>query len=133
LSFVRWDPLQDLVSWHDRLRRSTGAVSGWTPPVDVYETVDRYVIVVELSGLGPDDFDVQATEEQVTVSGHRSGQSGDGRFIHVERGHGAFSRTFSFPHRLLVREISADFRDGLLTVTVPKQPAADPHRIDVAV
>lgn len=129
---MRWDPLQDLVSWHDRLGRSTGAVSGWAPPVDVYETADHYVIVVELSGLAASDFDVQATEEQVTVSGRRGGETADARYLHVERGHGAFARSFAFPQRLRVREIVADFRDGLLTVTIPKQPKPQAHRVDVA-
>jgi HSP20 family protein len=132
LCSVRWDSLQDLVTWHDRLRRSAGEASGWTPPVDVYETADHYIIVVELSGLSSTDFDVQATDEQITVKGIRAGDAGDGRFIHVERAHGAFSRSFSFPQRLDVRRITADFRDGLLTVTVPKQPKPTPHRVDLA-
>ena len=132
LSPVRWDPLQDLVSWHDRLRRSQSGASGWTPPVDVYEAADHYVIIVELPGLSASDFDVQATEEQVTITGQRHGQAREGRFIHVERGHGQFSRTFSFPQRLQVTQISADFRDGLLTVSVPKQPRPDPLRVDVS-
>jgi HSP20 family protein len=128
---VRWDPLQDLVTWHDRVRRSTGASSGWSPPVDVYEAADHYVIVVELPGLTSADFDVQATEEQVTVSGQRVSQPGDGRFVHVERGHGAFSRSFAFSQPLTVSGIGADFRDGLLTIKAPKQPKSNPHRVDV--
>lgn len=131
MSVVRWDPLQDLVSWHDRLRRSAGETTGWTPLVDVYETAEAYLIVVELPGLGSDDFDVQATDEQVTIRGRRGGRPGDGRYIHVERGHGSFSRTFSFPQRLLVPDIAADFREGLLTVTIPKLPRPKAVRVDV--
>lgn len=127
------DPLQDIVSWHERLRRAPGGSSGWSPPVDVYETDTQYVVVVELAGLDARDFDVQATDERLTIIGRRAGEpSTDGRFIHVERGHGAFSRTFAFPQRIDVGGIRADFRDGLLTVTVPRQVRPTPQRIDVA-
>jgi len=128
---MRWDPLQDLVSWHERLRGAQGGSSGWAPAVDVYELSDRYVIVVELPGLASSDFDVQATDEQVTVRGQRSGDARGGRFIHVERGHGAFSRIFSFPQRIEAGGVRADLRDGLLTVTVPKLPRPLAHRVDV--
>jgi HSP20 family protein len=125
------DPVQDIVSWHERLRRATGGSTGWSPPVDVYEGAAEYVIVVELPGLAPGDFDVQATDERVTVSGQRVGHAGDGRFIHVERGHGVFSRTFAFPQRIDVAGVRADFRDGLLTVTVPRQPRPAAQQIDI--
>ncbi|HEY8551020.1 MAG TPA: Hsp20/alpha crystallin family protein [Vicinamibacterales bacterium] len=126
---MRWDSIHDLVSFHERRQRAVGA--GWAPPVDVFETADAYVVVVELAGLEPGDFDVQATDETLTVSGRRGGEVGDVRFLHVERGYGEFSRAFAFPERIDVRAVSASFRNGLLTVTVPKRPSAGTLRIDV--
>jgi HSP20 family protein len=125
------DPVQDIVSWHERLRRAPGGSTGWSPPVDVYETPAQYVLVVELAGLSASDFEVHATDERVTVSGQRGGGAGGGRFIHVERGHGGFSRTFAFPQRVEVSGVHADFRDGLLTVTVPKVARPIAQRIEV--
>jgi HSP20 family protein len=128
---MRWDPLQDLVSWHERLRGTPGGSSGWAPPVDVYETGEGYVIIVELAGLSASDFDVQATDEQVTVRGERTVLAGDGRFIHVERGHGAFARTFSFPQRIEAGAVRAELREGLLTVTVPRLARQGAQRVNV--
>jgi HSP20 family molecular chaperone IbpA len=65
------------------------------------------------------------------VSGQRGGGAGGGRFIHVECGHGGFSRTFAFPQRVEVSGVHADFRDGLLTVTVPKVARPIAQRIEV--
>lgn len=130
---MRWDSLPDLVAWHERRQPASGG--RWAPPADVFETPDAYVVVIELSGLAPGDFEVQATDESLTVSGRRAGapgEAGAGRFLHVERGYGEFSRAFAFPERIAVRGIAADFRHGLLTVQVPKDPAPQAQqRIDV--
>jgi HSP20 family protein len=126
------DPVQDIVSWHERLRRAPGGSSGWSPPVDVYETEAHYVLVIELAGLDAQDFGVHATDEAVTVSGQRATSgAGEGRFLHVERGHGAFSRSFSFPQRIDVGAIRADFRDGLLTITASKESRPLALRIEI--
>ena len=128
---MRWDPLQELVSWHERRYGAAGRGSGWSPPVDVYETAESYVVVLELAGLSSKDFDIQATDESLTIRGRRGGDAGEGRFVHVERGYGEFTRAFAFAERIRAREISAEFQDGLLTVTLPKQPAVVPQRIIV--
>jgi HSP20 family protein len=127
---MAWDPLQDLLSWHERLHRPQG--QGWAPRADVYETPDSYVLVLELAGLTAEDFEVHATEDQVTVSGQRQiGTVTDGRFVLVERGQGAFSRAFSFPQPIAMHDVTADFSHGLLTVTLPKRARATPQRVDI--
>jgi HSP20 family protein len=127
---MRWDVLPDLVSWHEPRSRTAGG--GWAPPADVFETAEAYVVVIELSGLQPGDVDVQATDGGLTVSGRRVGDARGGRFLHVERGYGEFSRSFAFPERLDVRGISAEFKNGLLTVQVPKLPRFEAQRIELA-
>ncbi len=128
---MRWDPLHDFVAWHQRVQRAQSAATGWTPPVDVYETPDAYTIVIELAGLTADDFSVQATDDSLTVSGGRPPGRQSAHFLLVERGHGRFSRRFDFPHRLSVSDIAADFRDGLLTISVPKVARDGPQRVAV--
>ncbi len=120
---MRWDTLQDLIAWREGGRRAGGAGTGWSPPADVFETADGYVVTLEIAGLTLDDFAVRASDERLTISGHRAGDATPGAFLHVERGYGQFSRTFAFPDRVDVSAVSADYRDGLLTVTVPKLPA----------
>ncbi len=130
---MRWEPLHELVVWHSRAPRLRGAdSSGWAPPADVYETDDSFCISIELAGVRPGEFDVQATDDSVTISGHRGAPGESGQFLHVERGQGAFSRRFPFPHPIAVGEIKATFRDGLLAVRVPKVPRSDPQRVAVS-
>jgi len=125
-----WDPLRELVAFRDRAsERHAGA---WAPPVDVYETPDRFVLVAELPGFTPDDVSVSATPGSLTLSGRRPPLAVDvQQYLRIERGQGDFSRTFSFPEAIAVGAIAADFRDGLLTITVPKADVAAPRRIDV--
>ena len=100
---MRWDPLQEIVSWHERRYGAAGRGSGWSPPVDVYETAESYVVVLELAGLSSEDFDIQATDESLTIRGRRGGDAGEGRFLHVERGYGEFTRAFAFAERIRAR------------------------------
>lgn len=131
---MRWDSLHDLVAWHHRAHQPQAAdSSGWLPPVDLYETADAFVITIELAGFVPTDFHVEASDEQLTVSGRRNVPvaPAGAQFLHVERGQGAFSRRFTFPQRVAVADVKADFKDGLLTVSVPKRPRNGPQRIDI--
>ncbi len=74
---MRWEPLHELVVWHSRAPRLRGADSaGWTPSADVFETDDAFCISIELAGFRPGEFDVQATDESVTISGQRSAPGG---------------------------------------------------------
>jgi HSP20 family protein len=118
---MRWQPLHELVVWHSRSPRLRGAdVHGWAPSTDVYETGDAFCLTIELPGFRPGEFDVQATEQHVTISGSRKPAGGSGHFLNIERGQGSFSRRFQFPHPIAVNEVSASFRDGLLAVRIPK-------------
>ncbi len=130
---MRWEPLHDLVVWHSRAPRLRGPdAHGWAPAADVYEMEDSFCISIELAGFRPGEFDVQATDDSVTISGQRSAPSASGQFLHVERGQGVFNRRFQFPHPIAVGEIKATFRDGLLAVRVPKVPRPEPQRVAVS-
>jgi HSP20 family protein len=136
VEFMRWEPLHELVMWHSRAQRlRTAESSGWAPSADLYETDEAFCIAIELAGFRPGDFDVQATVDSVTIMGQRgapgSSASGGGQFLHVERGQGAFSRRFKFPHPIAVADISATFRDGLLAVRIPKLPKAAPQQVSI--
>ena len=121
MAFVRWDPLQDLLAVQQRMTRFTTGPSGWTPPVDVLETPDQYVVMVELPGLTQDDVQLQHHEGRLTISGvRRERESSCEQFHRIERGHGSFSRTLQLPLPVEAERITADLRDGVLTVTCPK-------------
>lgn len=130
---MRWEPLHELVVWHSRAPQLRGADSlGWAPSADVYETSDAFCISIELPGFRPGDFDVQASDQQVTITGQRTAKTrAAGQFLHVERGQGTFSRRFQFPQPIAVNDISATFRDGLLAVRVPKKARLSAQPIPV--
>jgi HSP20 family protein len=124
------DPLHDLRAWQERLERLAATqhdAAAWEPPIDIYETADRYVVTAEVPGLSRDALDLAVDGNCLTVSGSRPGSAPGGarRFHQVERGHGRFSRTFEFADSLAADAVSADLRDGVLTITLPKvAPAA---------
>jgi HSP20 family protein len=132
VAFARWDPLQDLLTLHERLNRLAGDhTPGWVPAVDLYETADHYAISVELPGLARDDFQIAVQDGKVIIKGQRPPrQTSSKQFHRVERGHGQFSRSFALPQPIDEKHITADLRDGILLVTIPKA-APRPRRIDV--
>jgi HSP20 family protein len=132
VAFARWDPLQDLLALHERLNRLAGDQSpGWVPPVDLYETADHYVISVELPGLARDDFEIGVQDGKVILKGQRPPRQATAEQFHrVERGHGQFLRSFALPQPIDDKQISADLREGVLSVTIPKATAR-PRRIEV--
>ena len=131
-----WDPMRDLRAWQERLGRLTSAPpESWTPPIDVYETTTTYVITAEVPGLSREKIDLAVEEWRLTIRGQRTDRSvASGEITHfhqVERGHGAFARTFEFADKVDTDGVSADLTDGVLTVTLPKVPPPPPRRIQV--
>ncbi len=127
------NPWRDLRAWQERLERlSSHHADSWAPPIDVYETPDRYVVAAELPGLARDEIELAMADSRLTVRGQRVARSGENVHYHqVERGHGAFSRTFEFNDKIDVEAVTADLSDGVLTVTLPKLPPAPRRKIDV--
>lgn len=129
------DPLRDLRAWQERLER-LGAQQGtaWAPPIDVYETDDRYVVTAEVPGLPREQIELAVQDNRLTIRGTRPGMAGETATRHyhqLERGHGSFERTFEFADPVNAEHITADLRDGVLTVSLPKT-ASPPRRIQVS-
>jgi HSP20 family protein len=121
MAFARWDPIRDLLAIQQRLDRFAPGPAGWVPPVDLHETADAYVVTAELPGLQRDDLDIQIHDDQLTISGvRREREAACEQYHRVERGHGAFSRTFHLPVPVDPERITADLHDGVLIVTCPK-------------
>lgn len=133
---MAWDPVRDLRVWQERLERlSAHHPDSWTPPIDVYETTDRYVIAAELPGLARDHIELALEDTRLTIRGQRidrTASSGDVMHFHqVERGHGAFARTFEFGSKIDTDGVSADLTNGVLTVTLPKAAIPPARKIEV--
>lgn len=133
MAFTRWDPIRDLLALQEQIGQLVGTdAPGWTPLVDLYETAGAFVLTAEVPGLSRDDIEIQAEESRIVLRGERTGQVPCEQYHRVERGHGRFSRAFLLPEPIDVEAVTADLKDGLLTVTVPKAAGRGARRVDVA-
>ena len=132
--FSRWDPFRDLLVLHDHIGQLVGSdAPGWTPPVDLFEIADCFVLTIEVPGLAREHIDIHAEESRIVIRGERVGtQAPCEQYHRVERGHGRFSRAFMLPEPIDVDSVSAELNDGLLTVTIPKAGGRGARRVDVA-
>jgi HSP20 family protein len=143
MAMSRWDPFRDLMSIQSELNQLFGRTFGgegervrgadWVPPLDVHETSDRFVITVELPGLGPEDVDISVEENVLTLTGERRFYSdrSDDEFHRIERRYGTFVRSLTLPATADASAIEVSFDAGVLTVTVPKREEAKPRKIQV--
>ena len=142
MTMTRFEPWNYLDLLHrdlDRVvsgrRRSDGAqsVADWTPPVDIVEEKDCFILRADVPGVRPDDIDVSMDSGILTLSGERrpvaaTGESGVQR---IERATGRFLRRFTLPETTNAEAITAKCADGILEVTVPKAPEVQARRINV--
>ena len=133
MAFARWDPIRDLLAIQQRLDRFKPGLDGWVPPMDLHETATDYVLTAEVPGMRRNELNIEVHDGRVTISGTRA-ERGEAceQYHRVERGHGSFSRSFQLPLPVDASRVSADLRDGVLTVTCPKAPDAEPRRIRVS-
>ncbi len=108
----------------------------WLPPVDIFEN-DKHEIVLtaELPGMSREDLDIRVENNTLTIRGERKREqeAKQESYHRVERFYGAFSRSFSLPSTVNTEKVKADFKDGVLTVTLPTREEAKPRQIQVQV
>ena len=128
-----WDPMRDLLIMQERLDSLFGrATPGWVPLVDLYETGDSYVVAAELPGMSREDFQIDLAQNTLTLKGRRTETCSPQRYQQLECGLGQFSRSFRFADDIDADAINAEFKDGVLVITVPKIVKAARRRIDVS-
>jgi HSP20 family protein len=127
-----WDPARDLLTMKEQLDSLLGrASSGWVPAADIHETDDRFLVTIEVPGLSRDDIQIECRGNNLSVGGKGSPADCPQRYQQLERGHGAFSRVFSFGADVDGQRVTAELADGVLHITIPKTHADAPRRIDV--
>jgi HSP20 family protein len=138
VAFTRWDPLRDLLALQEQIGQLVGTdAPGWTPPVDLFESTNAFVLMAELPGLPREAIDIHVEETRVAIRGERAGgPQGDAaipceQYHRVERGHGRFSRAFVLPEPVDIEAVTADLQEGLLTVTLPKARGRGARRVAV--
>jgi HSP20 family protein len=115
--------------------RTARLFSGWTPALDLYEEKDNLVVKVELPGMKREDIDVSLHEGSLSISGERKSEEThkDADVYRTERFVGRFQRTVALPTPVAADKVKAQYKEGILTITLPKTEEAKPKRIDVNV
>jgi HSP20 family protein len=144
---VRRDSLSELRGLQDdfarlfnttwpRLFNGEEVLSGtWAPSVDIYEDQNSIVLEADLPGMKPEDFKLSIENYKLTLSGERrfeKDEKGE-NFHRVERSYGSFTRNFTLPSTVNVDEVNAEFKDGVLRVTLPKREEVKARQIEVSV
>lgn len=148
MSMVRFDPFRDLASMQERINRMFGDAytrrydddltqrGEWSPAVDIYETPSQEIVLkAELPGIAREDIDLRVENNTLTIRGERKPDTTikQEQFHRVERSYGAFSRSFSLPSRIDTDKVRAEFKEGVLAITLPVKAEAKPRQIEVAV
>jgi HSP20 family protein len=125
----------DVFSPRNFLARRNEALgeNAWLPAVDVRETDNEFVFVAELPGLAKDDVSIEIEDKVLTISGERSfeGKEDNPNYHRIERSYGTFSRGFSLPQEVDQEKVTANFNNGLLTISIPKTEAVKPRKIEI--
>jgi len=142
-----WSPFRQLTNLRDEIDRlfespltelthsSQQFLSGWLPPVDLYEDKDNLHIKAELPGMNKEDIDVSVHDGVLSISGERKEDSNhkDAQVYRAERFVGRFQRTVSLTTPVSVDKVKATYKDGILSIVLPKTEAAKPKQIEVSV
>ena len=136
----RWSNLRDEVNsffeipFWSSFGRAGQLFTGWSPALDLYESGDDVVAVVELPGMRKEDIDISLHDGTLTISGERKRESSSNsdEAERTERYIGTFRRTIALPTRVDANKVSATYRDGILTVTLPKAEEVKPKQIQVS-
>src|SRR2546421_2055712 len=145
MSIVRYDPFRDLRSLQEEVNRLfTGnmarsfddegiARGSWSPNVDIYENKDQIVLEAELPGMKREDFELSVENNVITLRGERHFEKKDDtdNYHRVERAYGSFTRSFTLPQTVSGDGAIAEYRNGVLRVTLPKREETKARRIEV--
>jgi len=117
------------------LAHTSQLLSGWTPSLDMYEDKDSVYVRAELPGMKKEDIHVSLHNGSLSISGERKDQEEfkDAEVYRSERFVGRFQRTLTLPTQVAVDKIKAQYKDGILSITLPKAEEAKPKQIDVSV
>ena len=140
----QWSPVDRLASFRDEVNRlfdlswpsrDSGLFSGWSPALDVFDDKDNVVVKVELPGLKKDEINLSLHDGVLSISGERKTErkSEDGGTFRSERYFGKFQRSVTLPARVDGSKVNASYKDGILTVELPKAEEAKPKQIAVSV
>ncbi len=144
-SVIRWEPFRNVNSLQEQFSRlfdtsfpgrsSESDLTTWAPAVDIQETENELVLKADLPGIEEKDIDVRIENNTLTIRGERKfeKQVNEDNYLRVERSYGSFSRSFSLPNTINTEAINAEYKNGVLTVQMPKRAESKPKQVKVNV
>jgi HSP20 family protein len=154
MSLVRWNPARDLATWPSNLfgiqremnrmfdnffdssdRGEDYALTTWSPAVDIAEHDDQYIVKMELPGVSKEEVKITLESNILTIRGEKKQEKETKKenYHRVERSYGSFQRSFTLPTTVKSDRIDAAFKDGILSISLPKAEEAKPKQIEVKV
>jgi HSP20 family protein len=136
MSLSHFDPLANLRLFEDaftRMLTEPQTNRPWAPAVDIYETENELVLKADVPDVDLKDIDVRVENQTLTIAGERKFEKQDaGKGYHrIERAYGNFVRSFAVPNTFDTEKIAAGFKNGVLTVTLPKKETAKPRQVKI--
>jgi len=146
MTLVRWTPRRSMVNWHNDVDRCfdnffnsdyklSDGISTIRPVVNVEETENDFHILAELPGMDKKDIQISIEDGTLSINGEKKNvkESKDKNYHRVERSYGKFHRSFKLPNGIDLEKIDADYKNGILNISLPKSEEAKPKQIEVKV
>jgi HSP20 family protein len=142
---TRWDPFRNLSALQEQVNRlfegsypaqgDKSALTTWAPAVDIYETENELVLKADLPDINEKDLDVRVENNKLTIHGERKFEQKvkEENYLRVERSYGSFSRSFSLPNTVDTEHIKAEYKNGTLTVEMPRRAESKPKQVKINV
>ena len=141
MSLIKWDPFREFPTLNDRLGNFLGrtwdnplSTTAWNPSVDIFENDNEIVFKAELPGMNPKDIEVKLENNVLMLKGERrfEKETKEENYHRIEREYGNFSRSFALPSAVEGDKVTAEYKDGVLKVTLPKKEEIKPKPIKIA-
>ena len=144
-AITRWDPFHNLSTLQEQVNRlfegslphrsDQSALTTWAPAVDIYETENELVLKADLPDVNENDLDIRIESNILTIKGERKFEEKvkEDNYLRVERTYGSFSRSFSLPSTVDSGSIKAEYKNGVLTVELPKRAESKPRQVKINV
>jgi HSP20 family protein len=140
MSLIKWDPFRELNMFPVRFGRfldkdweKAMSTTAWNPSVDIFENDSDIVVKVEAPGMNAKDFDLRIENNVLMVKGERTfeKETKEENYHRVEREYGSFSRSFALPTAVKEDKVTAEYKDGILKIVLPKKEEVKPKSIKI--
>jgi HSP20 family protein len=141
---TRWNPYVSVTGLQEQLNRffelgsqgrDENSLTSWAPAVDIYETENELVLKADLPEINEKELDVRIENNTLSIHGERKFEQKvkEGGYLRTERSYGSFSRSFSLPNTVNTEAIKAEYKNGVLTIELPKRAESKPKQVKVNV